>query len=133
MRCGSARRGQALVEAALTFPLLLALVLGVLQVALYFHARDVFVAAAQDGARVAAEEGGAPAEGVARARLLIVAGLGTAITDPRVIATADDSEVSLHLSAQLRPIVPLPLDAGLPIDVTARVAHEHFRPDAGSS
>jgi Flp pilus assembly protein TadG len=133
MRCGSARRGQALVESALTFPLLLALVLGVLQVALYFHARDVFVAAVQDGARLAAEEGRAPAEGVARARLLIAAGLGGAVTEPRVDATADDSEVALRASAQLRPIVPLPMDAGLPIDVTARVAHEHFRPDGGGS
>jgi hypothetical protein len=112
---------------------LLALVLGVLQVALYFHARDVFVAAAQDGARLAAEEGRAPAEGVARARLLIAAGLGSAVTEPRVDATADDSEVAVRAAAQLRPIVPLPMDAGLPIDVTARVAHEHFRPDGGGS
>jgi len=133
MRAGSARRGQALVESALTFPLLLALVLGVLQVALYFHARDVLVAAAQDGARLAAEEGGAPAEGVARARLLIAAGLGSSVTEPWVDARADEDEVALHVSADLRPIVPIPMDAGLPIDVTARVAHEHFRPDGGGS
>ena len=48
---------QALVEAALVFPLAIGLSLGIVQVVLYVHARDVLVGAVQEGARLASEDG----------------------------------------------------------------------------
>ncbi len=43
---GRLQRAQGLVESALAFPLLMVLVLGILQFALYYHARDVLIGAA---------------------------------------------------------------------------------------
>ena len=48
---------QALVESALVLPFVVTLSLGVLQVVLYVHARDVLVTSVQEGARLAAEDG----------------------------------------------------------------------------
>ena len=68
--CSRGRSGQALVEVALVFPLLIVTSLGVLQVALYAHARDVVLASAQEGARLAAEDGRGLEDGYARVATL---------------------------------------------------------------
>ena len=50
------QRGQALVETAIAFPLLLIAALGLVQFALFYHAQNVVTGAVQEGARVAAAE-----------------------------------------------------------------------------
>ncbi len=122
---------QALVESALVLPLVLTLSLGVLQVVLYAHARDVLISAAQEGARLAAEDGRGLDEGYARARALIAAGLGTSVDPVRLDGGADDELVAVHIDAALRPILPLPLVHDLPITAVGRVARERFRPAGG--
>src|SRR5438132_14385853 len=87
---------QALVESACVFPLMVALTLGVLQVVLYAHARDVLITAVQDGARLAAEDGRNLDEGVVRARDLVAAGLGRSVDPLALRATADDQVVTLE-------------------------------------
>jgi hypothetical protein len=119
---------QALVESALVLPLILTLSLGVLQVVLYAHARDVLISAAQEGARLAAEDGRGLDEGFARARALIAAGLGSSVDPVRLDGGADDELVAVHIDAALRPILPLPLVHDLPITAVGRVARERFRP-----
>jgi len=57
MPCKRRGAAQALVESALVLPLVLTLSLGVLQVVLYAHAHTVLTSAAQEGARLAAEDG----------------------------------------------------------------------------
>jgi Flp pilus assembly protein TadG len=68
--------GAAVVEFTLVSVLLVFLFLLVLQVGLVLHARNVLVAAAQEGARFAANADRTPADGVARTRRAIAAGLG---------------------------------------------------------
>jgi hypothetical protein len=119
---------QALVEFALVLPLILTLSLGFLQVVLYAHARDVLTSAAQEGARLAAEDGRGLDEGYARARALIGAGLGSSVDPVRFAGGMDDELVAVRIDAALRPIVPLPLIHDLPISAVGRVAHERFRP-----
>jgi Flp pilus assembly protein TadG len=58
--------------------LLVLLLLAVLQVAVYFYARNVVAASAADGARYAAAEGVDPRAGGVRARQLIADGLDSA-------------------------------------------------------
>lgn len=56
--------------------LLVTLFLGVLQLALALHTRNVLVSAAQEGARYAANADRTPADGVERTRLAIAEALG---------------------------------------------------------
>src|SRR5690349_1204721 len=121
---------QALVEFALVAPLLVGLSLGILQLVLYAHARDVVISSVQEGARLAAEDGRGLDEGFVRTRALVVAGLGRDL-EPVVIDGSLDAEVlRIHVRAGLIPI--LPLGTTLPIEAEARVARERFRPDGRS-
>src|SRR2546423_6204553 len=95
---------QALVESALVMPLLVTIALGMLQVVLYVHAHDVLTSAAQEGARLAAEDGRGLDEGYARARALVAAGLGSSVDPVRLDGGRDDDLVALRIDAALRPI-----------------------------
>ena len=125
--CGS----QALVEFALVLPLVVMVSLGMVQVVLYAHARDVLISSVQEGARLAAEEGRGTDEGSARAQALVTAGLGNSLDDLRLRAAFDDELVRLRADAFLRSIVPLPTLQRLPISAEAWVARERFRPGGG--
>ena len=122
-RCASA---QALVESALVLPVVLLLSLGLVQVVLYVHAHDVLVAAVQDGARLAAEQGRAPEEGTTRTRDLVVAGLGHSVEPLVVRASIDNQLVTIDASGALRPILPLVSD--LSLRAVGRASRERFRP-----
>jgi hypothetical protein len=124
--------GQALVESALVLPLLITLALGVLQVVLYAHARGVLTSAAQEGARLAAEDGRGLNDGYARAESLVTAGLGSSVDPVRLDGRFEAEVVSVSVDAHMRPILPLPLVNDLPIHVEGRVARERFRPGGGS-
>ena len=127
----SASLAQVLVESALVFPLVFLLSLGGLQVVLYAHAQAVLTSAAQEGARLAAEDGRGVADGYGRARALVRAGLGTS-ADPVVLsANLDNDVVALSIAARLRPILPLPGVGELPVQARGQVTRERFRPGGG--
>jgi hypothetical protein len=117
---------------AMVFPLLLTLALGLLQVTLYIHARDVLLAAVQEGARLAAEDGRSLEDGYQRARVLARAGLGSAVEPLEPRGRLDPELVEMRIDAALRPILPLPIGTGLPIQVQASVSRERFRPGGAS-
>ena len=125
------RAAQALVESALVLPLAIMLSLGVLQVVLYTHARDVLTSAVQEGARLAAEDGRSLDEGYARAQALVTAGLGGSVEPVRLDGSLDSDIVLLRVNTNLRPILPLPLVQNLPIHAEGRVARERFRAAGG--
>src|ERR1700687_3978083 len=120
------RAAQGLVESALVLPLVIMLSLGVLQVVLYTHARDVLTSAVQEGARLAAEDGRNLDEGYARAQALVAAGLGSSVEPVRLDGSLDSNIVLLRADANMRPILPLPLVQNLPIHAEGRVAREGF-------
>jgi Flp pilus assembly protein TadG len=71
MRCrrsAADEAGAAIVDFVLVMVVLLPLVLGILHLALVLHVRNTLVAAASDGARLAATADRGPSEGVARTR-----------------------------------------------------------------
>jgi hypothetical protein len=125
-------RSQAMVEWALVLPILVTLLLSLTQVALYLHARDVLVAAAQEGARLAAEDGRHLEDGYERVRSLVRAGLGDAVERVEPRGQQDAELVEMHIESALRPILPIPIGDGLPIVVHASVSRERFRPGGGS-
>lgn len=119
---------QALVEFALVLPMLIGLSLGILQLALYAHAWEVVTSAVQEAARLAAEDGRDVVDGDGRARALVQAGLGDSVGPLHIDANIDPDLVSVRIETSLRPILPLPLDSGLPLHAEAWVARERFRP-----
>ena len=107
------------------------LTLGLLQVALYAHATQVLQTAAQEAARLSAEDGRTLNDGYARADLLARAGLGRAADPIHITGIAGDDQVEFRLDASLAPIVPLLLIDRLPLHADSHVARERFRPSGG--
>jgi TadE-like protein len=129
-------RGQALVEAAVSFPLLVLLLLIVVEGALYVHALHVVLGAAREGAHAAAAEHATAEESVdagrARAREILNAGLGQyaaalQVTDP--VLDGGSVVVEVHGGLPLffgGPGQNAPVQ--LPLDARARASREFFRP-----
>jgi hypothetical protein len=99
-----------------------------LQVTLYIHARDVLVGAAQEGARLAAEDGRGLEDGYARVHALVRAGLGDALERVEPRGEVEPDFVRMHIQSRLRPVLPLPIPGGLPVEGHASVSRERFRP-----
>jgi hypothetical protein len=125
---GRADVAQALVEFALVLPLMTGLTLGLVQLMLYAHARDVVTGAVQEAARLAAEDGRTLDDGYTRARVLLNAGLGSSLDPLEIDGRMDADVVSVRIATAMRPIVPVPIAGPLPIHAEAWVARERFRP-----
>jgi Flp pilus assembly protein TadG len=122
--------GAAAVDFVLLSVLLVMLLLGVLQVAVYFYARNVVAASAADAARYAAAEGIDARDGGARAERLVLAGLdkadaqsvhctGASGRDPVTgLATA-----TVRCTGHLR-LLFLPLELPLTVDVRSSALKE---------
>jgi Flp pilus assembly protein TadG len=111
--------------------LLVLLLFAVLQVAVFVYARNVVSAAAADAARYAANAGVDPADGDARARQVLRDGL----PDRAAAAIACHSEDAVDTPSGLDvarvrcrgrlPMLLLPFDIPLDIDVSSAVVKEH--------
>lgn len=124
-------RGQALVETAIAFPLLLIVALGLVQFALFYHAQNVVTGAVQEGARVAAAEDRTLADGVAHAEALLRAGLGRNAGDIAVRGIDGGDAVAIEARGRLRTIIPWVADATLPLWARAVISKEAFRVGPG--
>lgn len=99
-------RGSAVVEFALVVPLLLALALAVLQVALVLHVRATLTSAAAEGARAAALAGADPSAGVRRARYLLSQNVASSIVTG---VTARSTRIDGL------PVIAVQIDATVPL------------------
>lgn len=108
--------GSSVVEFTLVSTLLVFLFLGVLQLGLTLHTRNILVSAAQEGARYAANADRTPADGVERTRAAIGEALGTGVRDrmdvrPLPVGTEGGVPVvGMQVSGPL-PVVFLPVGA----------------------
>jgi Flp pilus assembly protein TadG len=129
-------RGVAAVELAVLMPVILAAALLIVQVALWFHARQVAEAAAREGARVARsapiDSGDWPAAATAKATDIVRA------IGPRLLgdATATTSEKEpderfVTVTGNAVQVVPLLPSLTFTISATAGGPVECFRPDNG--
>ncbi len=117
-------RAQSTVELAVIFPLLTLVATGLLQFAIYYHARNVVVAAVQEGAQVAAALDGSEPAGAARADAVLRAGLGEAARQHIRLLRAErgDERVRMEAEGYMQMFV-----GRLPLNVTADVSRERFR------
>ncbi|MBI4496655.1 MAG: pilus assembly protein [Chloroflexi bacterium] len=124
-------RGQAMVEAALAFPLLLLVAIGLVQFALFYHAQNVVTGAVQDGARVAAAEDRTLEEGIAHANALLRAGLGRSAGEVTVGGIDGGDAIAVEARGRLRTIIPWVADATLPLWARSVASKERFRAGPG--
>ena len=120
-------KGQALVEAAIAFPILLLVALALVQFALYYQAESVVTGAAQDGARAAAAEGSSVGEGVAHTESLLHAGLGRSASEVSVQGSDGGETVTVEAQGQLHLIIPWLGGANLPLRARSTQSKEKFR------
>ena len=134
------QRGSALAEFALAWPVVLLVVLGAIQLAVY----GVEVYAARDsaliGARVGSESGSGSGPAAAAAIEALTPSLmetsaarwcpGDSSAQPQVWVCAQDRGASLEVSVggSVPAIVPVPVAAALPLRADATVAKETFEP-----
>jgi Flp pilus assembly protein TadG len=122
--------GSAVAEFALVSIVLVMLLLGVLQVGVYLHVRNVVAASAAEGARYGANADVDPAAGGARAAEIISRSLGprTAAEVPCAVpaaarASAGPALVVVTCQGAL-PVFFAPLGRLLPLHLTARALRE---------
>jgi TadE-like protein len=119
---------QGLVEAMYT-AVLLVVVLGlVLDIALWGHAQNVATVAVQDGARVAAAQGGDLAHGRARAQDLLAAGLGTSSGVIALTTSEDSLSVRFVATGEWSVISGPGVDLGFPIAAESRMLKHEWHP-----
>lgn len=77
-------RGSVTLELAICFPVALVVLFSSVQAALWYNARGLALAAAQEGVRAARADGSTPGAGVARARYFLATHAGALLTDVHV-------------------------------------------------
>ncbi|MDF5751264.1 TadE/TadG family type IV pilus assembly protein [Spongiactinospora sp. TRM90649] len=135
-RARRGERGATVLELALIMPVVLAVILLVVQMALWFHGRQVADSAAREGARIARAAGTESTDWEQRAKERaehIVDTVGPKIlTDRQVTAWEEGDERGVEVTGSAVQVVPLLPE--LTFTVTARFGGpvECFRPDDGS-
>ena len=114
--------GAAVVEFVLVGVLVVTLFLGVMQVGLTLHLRNVVVASLAEGAREAANADRDCADGTARAYDLVRNAVGRGIADGLVLTCAEDEVVAIRARGTL-PLVFPPVGS-VPFDATAHAFDE---------
>ncbi len=118
-------RGSSSVEFAILFPIIVALLLAGPQLALWYFAREAADAAAHAGARAASVHGAAGGVGQAAADTYLDSlGTGT-ITGYSVTESATATTVSVHVTASVPNVIPLPGFTPT-VDVTVVRGKERF-------
>jgi len=122
--------GSTSLELVVLFPVLLLVVFGLVQGALWFHARNVASAAAVEGVQVARVETGTADAGRQRAaNFLADAGGPDVLTGSTIEVTADAERVRVVVSG--RSVSVLPGVPGLLVEQSAAGPVERFTTRAG--
>ena len=116
--------GAATTELVILMPLMLLLVLVSVHLALWFHARHIVNAAAQEGARSARALDATDLDGKARADQILVDLGSKAVTDPSVTVARDATTVTVTVSGRSPGVVP---GLGLEVQATSTSPIEQFQ------
>jgi len=116
--------GSSVVELVLLTPMLMLFVFTIIQIALWYHAKQVVTAAAQEGARTARQEGATAVQGRTAALSYVTNVGGQAVVTPTAVVTRTTTTVTVVVQGKSVKLVP-----GLNLDVVGRsnAAVEGFR------
>src|SRR5665647_385339 len=99
--------GSMSVEIAILFPALLLIVTAIVQYGLWFHARSVALAAAQEGVTAAATYQAAPGSGADRARTFLDAHAADALSDIEIEQSAPAAgQVAVKVTGRAISLLP---------------------------
>ncbi|MFC8796989.1 TadE family protein [Promicromonospora sp. NPDC057138] len=122
-RAGNGEAGQAAIQTAILLSIVLFLIIGVVQGTVWFAGRQVAIAAASEGARVAAAEGGTAQAGQAAAvQFAGTAGRGF-LQGPRASVTRTETTATVTLTGTTQSLVS---GGGLSISQTAAMPVERL-------
>lgn len=102
---GVGERGSASIQLVILMPALFALMFLGVQAALMYQGRTIVLAAAQEGARVAAAEHGTAAQGITTARSFVAS---TSAGMTNVTAQADRSAVAVRVTVSAHTVSVIP-------------------------
>lgn len=117
--------GSATLEIAILGPALLLLIFTIVQTALWFYARNLALAAAQEGADAARSYGLSPAVGITRARSFLDRSAGDSLQGSAV-SSAGSTPTRVHISVTGHALSVLPGVPGFPVDQSASAPVERF-------
>jgi hypothetical protein len=100
-------RGSATLEATLVYPVVLLLILLAVNTALWFHARTLALAAAQEGLRAGRIHGADLSHGQAGAERFLRQAGGSFLTSATVRVEHDAGTVEVAVSGQALSLIPL--------------------------
>lgn len=121
--------GSASLEIAILGPALLLLIFTIVQAGLWFYARSLALAAAQEGVAAARGYHAPYGAGVGRAQAFLQRTAGDSLQGATVSATATGTTVRIQV--QGRALSVLPGVPGLPVSQAAQGPVERFTVDAG--
>lgn len=127
---GSPDRGSATLEVAILGPALLLVVFAVVQLALWSYARNLALAAAQEGVAAAAAHGSRPGDGTARAHEFLRRNAGDSLVATSVTSSGS-SGVRARIVVSGRSLSVIPGVAGVPVSQSAEAPVERFVGDGG--
>ncbi|MFD8078224.1 TadE family protein [Streptomyces sp. NPDC059718] len=118
-------RGEASIQMAIVFPFVILLTLAVVQAGMWFHARNIALAAAREGVTAARTYQATDADGAARAREVLSRIAGDSLRAPTVTTVGSGTE-SVRVTVTGTAPSLLPGIGGLHIDASATGPRERW-------
>jgi Flp pilus assembly protein TadG len=106
MRRAKGDRGSATLNLVVVFPAFLLLLLLIVQAALYFHARHVALAAAQEGLRTARLYDGTAVSGEERARSFLDVAAGNSLLSDHVRVSREAQTARVEVTGRAVSVFP---------------------------
>lgn len=126
-----AERGSASLEIAILAPAILALTFTIVQAGLWFYARSLALAAAQEGVTAGRAYHATTDAGPTRARAFLTEQAGDALLDPTVTTTGTTA-TTVRVTVTGHALSVLPGVAGLTITQSAQAVREHYTTPGGT-
>jgi hypothetical protein len=117
--------GYSVLEAAITLPTIVFLLMAIVQWAIVWHARGLAQAAAQEGLRNAAAYGSSTATGREDIQNYIRQVAPNALRDPQIDVTRSGNTITVHIHASVPSLVPF---GTFSVDATASSPAETWSP-----
>lgn len=116
-------RGNATVQIAMLFPVLLLILLSCLQAGVYWYCQSAALSAAQEGVRITAANDGTVGEGTAQASSFLRRISGSLVESAQVTGTRTNTESRVTVRGTVLTLIP-----GIPftINATATLPSEEY-------